>query len=50
MSTKDIPTWEDQYIEENSDGRFELFDEWDHLINTVATKEEAQKIIENYFK
>lgn len=46
----DMPHWTDDYIELNSDNKFECFDEWDHLIDTVKTKKEAQKVIEKFFE
>lgn len=45
-----VPHWTDEYIELNSDNKFECFDEWDHLLDTVETKEQAKKVIEKFFE
>jgi len=46
----DMPHWTDDYIVENSDNKFECFDEWDHLLDTVDSRERAKKVIEKFFE
>lgn len=46
----DMPHWTDDYIEPNSDNKFECFGEYDEIIGITDTKEQAKKILEEFFE